>query len=60
MAVMPVPMPTPNPQSATRCHGLAIEVASSSVPQSSAMASTMVRRTPMRSAIAAQKGPISP
>jgi hypothetical protein len=59
-ATMPVPMPTRRPQSTTRCQGLLIAVARSRAAARIDMAKAMVRRTPMRSAMAAQNGPISP
>ncbi len=57
---MPVPVPTRNPQIATRCHGVRMVVAASSATESTAIAMTIVRRMPMREAMAAQNGPIRP
>ena len=60
MAAMPVPVPTITPHRRNRCQGWVMKVARKSAPASSTMANPMVRRTPKRSAMAAQKGPMRP
>jgi hypothetical protein len=59
-AAMPAPVPTSRPHSTTSCQGARMKVARNSAVASMAMARPSVRRTPMRSAMAAQKGPIRP
>lgn len=60
IAAMPVPAPTPTPHRRKSCHGARMKVARRSAVASVPIASAIVRRTPMRSAIAAQNGPMSP
>ena len=59
-AAIPVPPPTTMPQSSTSWAGVEMRVAAAVPTASRASAAAIVRRTPNRSARAAQNGPVSP
>ena len=59
-AIEPVPMPTTTPQSATKCHGLVIQIVASAPVPTVVNAVMTTLRIPKRSMSAAAKGAVNP